>query len=71
MHYIHSSEKLDGSIHTWHIKHETSKSEKKKKLKSYLSNKENLNLFYSLECLHFNNYLDGQDGGLLLVENTI
>jgi hypothetical protein len=38
MHYIHSSEKLDGSIHTWHIKHETSKSEKKKK--------KNLNLTY-------------------------
>ena len=28
MHHIHRSGKLDGSIHTWHVTHETSKSEK-------------------------------------------
>ena len=28
MYHIHSSEKLDGSIHTWHITHETIESEK-------------------------------------------
>ena len=28
MHHIHSSGKLDRSIHTWHVTHETNKSEK-------------------------------------------
>ena len=28
MHHIHSSEKLDGSIHTKNVTHKTSKSEK-------------------------------------------
>jgi hypothetical protein len=28
MHHIHSNGKLDGSIHTWHVTHEASKSEK-------------------------------------------
>jgi hypothetical protein len=28
MHHIHRSGKLDGFIHTWHVTHETSKSEK-------------------------------------------